>query len=216
MNTDASELNRRREAVAALGSGLRRLTESAVRSTADPETLRRLADEAEKLAADLEAAGRRPLGAIPELDDLRIGQRTFSPVTGAGHPSAPPVIVERNENCVRGRFTLGFAHEGPPRFSHGGVSAMILDELMGWAARTTGSPSMTVDLAFSYRGPVPLGVPLMAEAEVTEQDGRSIRVEGRITPESRPEAVLVEASGRFVTPEPEQISALFPGLEHLL
>lgn len=214
MTTDASD--RHREAAAALGSGLRRLTEAAVGSTAATAELHAFAERAEKLAADLESAGRRPLGSIPDLDDLRIGRRTYSPATGAGHPGAPPVAMVRGENGVSGGFTLGLAHEGPPGFAHGGVTALVLDELMGWAARTTGSPSMTVDLRFAYRGPVPLGVPLTAAAEVTERDGRSIRVRGRVAADARPDKALVEAEGRFVTPEPEQISALFPGMEHLL
>ncbi|SDE25149.1 PaaI family thioesterase [Glycomyces harbinensis] len=216
MTTDASEPDRRREAVAALGGGLRRLTEAAVRSTAPTGELHALAEQVEKLAADLEAAGRRPVGSIPEFDDLRVGRRAYSPVTGDGHPGAPPVAMARAENGVKGTFTLGMAHEGPPRFAHGGVTALVLDELMGWAARTTGSPSMTVDLRFAYRGPVPLNAPLIAEAEVTERDGRSIRVRGRIAAEARPDETLVEADGRFVVPAPEQVSALFPGMEHLL
>ncbi|MCD0443353.1 PaaI family thioesterase [Glycomyces sp. A-F 0318] len=213
MTTDASDL---REAAAALGGGLRRLTEAAVRSTAGPAELHALAERAEKLAAELEAAGQRPLGSIPDLDDLRVGRRAYSPVTGVGHPGAPPVAVVRGEDGVSGRFRLGSAHEGPPGFAHGGVTALILDELMGWAARTTGRPSMTVDLRFAYRAPVPLDAPLTAAAEVVEREGRSIRVRGRVTADARPGRALVEAEGRFVTPEPEQISALFPGMEHLL
>ncbi|GAB4003912.1 PaaI family thioesterase [Glycomyces albus] len=204
-----------REAVAALGAQVRRLNEAAVRAVAEPEALRRLADRAGELAAELEKE-QRPLGVLSELDDLASGQRAFSPVTGDGNPVAPPVPMERIENGARGRFTLGASQEGPPGFAHGGVTALILDEFMGWTAGHTGNPAMTVGLQLSYAQPVPLGVPLEVEAVLAGRNGRTILVEGRIAAEADREAPMVEAEGTFIELEADQIRSLFPDLAHLL
>ncbi|MDX3309741.1 hypothetical protein P1S61_11670 [Streptomyces sp. ME08-AFT2] len=55
----------------------------------------------------------------------------YGPVTGAGSPLAPPMRVTPADGGFVGRCDLGIAHEGPPGYVHGGVSAMLLDELMG-------------------------------------------------------------------------------------
>lgn len=204
-----------REAAAALGSQLRRLNEAAVRSTADPEALRRVADQAAALAAELEKE-RRHLGVLSELDDLAAGLRAYSPVTGDANPLAPPVTMERIENGAKGRFTLGAAYEGPPGLSHGGITAMILDEFMGWSAGHSGNPAMTVALELTYAQPVPLGIPLVVEAVIVERNGRTIQVKGGIAAEADPETALVTAKGTFIELEADHIRAMFPDLAHLL
>ena len=55
----------------------------------------------------------------------------YGPVAGAGSPLAPPMRVTPADGGFVGRCDLGIAHEGPPGYGHGGVSAMLLDELMG-------------------------------------------------------------------------------------
>lgn len=50
---------------------------------------------------------------------------------GAGSPLALPMRVTPADGGFVGRCDLGIAHERPPGYGHGGVSAMLLDELMG-------------------------------------------------------------------------------------
>jgi acyl-coenzyme A thioesterase PaaI-like protein len=45
-------------------------------------------------------------------------------------------------------------------YGHGGVSAMLIDQLLGHAAAAAGHPGVTTDLSVRYRRPVPLDVPL--------------------------------------------------------
>ena len=203
------------EAAAALADQVRRLNEAAVLADAEPADLRRLADRAGALAAELEQR-QRPVGKPSELDDLASGLQFFSPVTGKGNPLAPPVAIERTETGARGRFTLGAAFEGPPGFSHGGITALVLDEVLGRTAAHGGNPAMTVGLELSYAAPTPLGVPLVVEAVLVERRGRTIRVEGTIAAEADPQTVMVEAEGTFVELEADRIRSLFPDLAHLL
>ncbi|GGW59745.1 hypothetical protein GCM10010320_45770 [Streptomyces caelestis] len=68
---------------------------------------------------------------MPEVDEFPGRVRMDGPVTGAGSPLAPPMRVAPTDGGFMGRCDLGIAHEGPPGYGHGGVSAMLLDELMG-------------------------------------------------------------------------------------
>jgi hypothetical protein len=105
----------------------------------------------------------------------------YSPVTGTGSPLAPPIYVTPDSDGVVGRCTLGIAHEGPPGYGRGDMSAMPLDELMGWACAATGMPAMTVSLQVRYYHPVPLETPLRVYARVTGTEDRRIFVDGSIS-----------------------------------
>lgn len=205
------DLEHQREAIAALGHELRLLVDATVRTAASAETLQRLADDVRALTGQLTGRRRAPAD-IPEVDEFPGGVRMYSPVTGAGSPIAPPMRVTSADVGVTGRCLLGIAHEGPPGFGHGGVSAMLLDELMGWACAAAGRPGMTISLRMRYQGPVPLETPLRVSAHVTGSDGRKIFVSGVIATEQDPSTVLVEGDGIFIAPDPEVARALFPSL----
>ena len=102
----------------------------------------------------------RDIAEPASVDSLMGGVRMFNPVIGAGNPIAPPLRIDRGEDGVVGWCTLGHAYEGPPMYGHGGVSAMLIDQLLGHAAAASGHPGVTTDLSVRYRRPVPLDVPL--------------------------------------------------------
>jgi acyl-coenzyme A thioesterase PaaI-like protein len=101
------------------------------------------------------------------------------------------------------------AYEGPPTYAHGGVSALLLDHMLGYATTASGHPGMTVALHTDYRAPVPLRTPLRLTARVTEVTGRKVTARGLITTVAEPDVVLVEAIGTFVAMRPEQARQLF-------
>ncbi|MFF7489115.1 PaaI family thioesterase [Streptomyces luteogriseus] len=203
-------VHRRRTAVSALGREVRALVDATVRTTAAPDALLRVADGVRVLTAQL--TGRRARADIPVVDEFPGGVRMYSPVTGTGSPLAPPLEVTRLDGGVAGTCVLGIAHEGPPGYGHGGISAMLLDESMGWACAAAGMPGMTVSLQMRYHRPVPLEAPLRVLAHVTGTEGRKVYVTGSITTEDDLATVLVAAEGVFVSPDPEHARALFPGL----
>jgi uncharacterized protein (TIGR00369 family) len=119
-------------------------------------------------------------------------------VTGGANPHALPLLIEVRDGGVRAEVVFRPLHEGPPGAVHGGISAMILDHLLGQAVAAAGSAGMTGTLTVRYRRPVPYGTPLVATAEYTRTEGRKTWAEGRISlldGES-----LVEATGLFITP----------------
>lgn len=206
-----AEPEHERAAIAALGHELRTLVDATVRTAASPDTLHRVADGVRSLTRQL-TGRRRARAEIPSVDEFPGGVRMYSPVTGAGSPLAPPMRFGPADGGVAGTCVLGTAHEGPPGYAHGGMSAMLLDELMGWACAAAGAPGMTISLQMRYHRPVPLETPLRVFAEVTGVEDRKTSVCGVITTEEDHSTVLVAADGVFVSPDPERARALFPSL----
>ncbi|MFG3341268.1 PaaI family thioesterase [Glycomyces sp. NPDC048151] len=204
------DLQRRRDLIDDLGGELRALIETAVRTDMSAETLQELVGEVKRLE-DRFTGMRRKRSHIPDVDVFPGGLRVYSPASGPGNPFAPPLRIEPDAEGVSGRCTLGVVHEGPPGFAHGGVSAMLLDEMMGWACYAAGMPAMTISLDVRYRGPVPIETPLELRSRITATADRKLSVEARISAEADPEAVLVSGTGVFVAPDLDQARALFPG-----
>lgn len=200
-----------RAAVAALGHELRALVDATVRTAASPETLHRVAAGVRELTGQL-TGRRRARAEIPSVDEFPGGVRMYSPVTGTGSPLAPPLRITSTGGGVEGTCVLGIAHEGPPGYGHGGMSAMLLDELMGRACAAAGTPGMTVSLQMRYHRPVPLETSLRVFAQVTGVTDRKVSVGGVITTDKDHSTVLVAADGLFVSPDPDRARALFPGL----
>lgn len=217
MNTTASDSQgdaatahrQRRRAVSELGSALRELNEAAVSTEVDVDTLREAAAQAREMTSSLEAASRTR-EQVPSVDSANIG-RYYNPAVGPGHPFAPPLQVDIVDGVVVGTCTLGLMHEGPHTYVHGGVSAMLLDQVLGHAHALRGRSGMTVALSLRYRRPVPLQTPLRIAGWIAEDQDRSGRTHptATITTADDPDTVLVRAEGTFVVPSKDQLRRLF-------
>ncbi len=181
------ELLDRRAAVAELGAELRELADLVTRTEVGAGVLRdcarRLRDVAPALREHV-----RDLAEPASVDNLMGGVRMFNPVIGAGNPIAPPMRIEIGEDGAEGWCTLGHAYEGPPMYGHGGVSAMLIDQLLGHAAAATGHPGVTAD------------------------EGRRVSAVGGITTVAEPDVPLVEAEARFARLRIDQARLLFSHL----
>jgi Thioesterase superfamily len=201
-------LRARRQAIDALGEAVRRLVENAAATEMPAADLLRAADRIRATADEL--AGRvRRRDQLPTADDLLAGVRMFNPVTGTGSGLAPPLRIDLVDGVVTGSCTLGLAFEGPPTYAHGGVSAMLLDQMLGYATSATGHPGLTIDLVLRYRRPVPLQTPLRLHASVVGIDGRIVTAQGWLATGSEPDVALVEATGSFKELRPDQAARLF-------
>jgi acyl-coenzyme A thioesterase PaaI-like protein len=92
---------------------------------------------------------------------------------------------------------------------HGGVVATLLDHVLARAVRAAGRGGLTATLTVTYRRPVPLGVPLLATAEMGATDGRRTTATARIVAEDDPGSTLAEAEGLFVALRPERAADVF-------
>lgn len=204
-------LHGRRAAIGELGDALRDLVGQASATEVGEDELRRVAAQVREAAALL---GRRTRtrGELPAADDLLGGFRMYNPAAGGGSALAPPLRIEADGSQVVGTCSLSLAYEGPPTYAHGGISAMLLDQLLGYAASAAGHPGMTVKLDLRYRAPVPLQAPLRLTAEVAEVNGRRVTARGTIATAAEPGTVLVQATGVFIGIRAEQAARLFGGV----
>lgn len=185
------------EALTALAAQVRELNYAVVHTDLPPSEVAEITDLLAELTARLGSAARE----VPPVVGLPDGtiRQPASPVSGYLNPVAPPVKIHAQPGVVsRSEFTLNDIYEGPPGFVHGGVSALILDELLGNAAAANGTPGMTATLELRYRRPTPLNVPLVAEARTTRVEGRKTFVDATITnPQGQ---VTIEATAMFIMP----------------
>jgi len=121
-----------------------------------------------------------------------------NPVVGVRNPLAPPLTVhhEPDGRCWS-EFILGRIYEGPPGLVHGGISAMILDQLLGEVATDQlTTPKYTGTITVRYLRGTPLG-PLRAEAFIERSDNYKTYARGFISDAQGPTA---EAEGVFIMP----------------
>ena len=201
-------LDERRAAIDDLGAALRILVERSVATEASADDLRRVAAQVRAATLPLGEQVRRR-DQLPSADDLLGGVRLYNPVTGAGSAMAPPLRIETVDSTVVGTCTLGLAYEGPPMYVHGGFSALLMDQMLGYAITAAGNPGMTVNLVTQYRAPVPLQTPLRLTAQIAEVEGRKVTARGTIATAADPGVILVEATGVFVALRPDQARRLF-------
>lgn len=212
MTTLTPDIARRRHAASQLGDALRDFLDAVCANEADPDVLADLA-ESTRAMTDRLAGSERPVLTMSTADERGIGLTMYAPVRGAANPIAPPLTLVRDSaTTMSARATLGRRYEGPPGCVHGGISALLLDEMLGACAIACGAGGMTVKLDLTYRAPVPIGVPIIVRARLVSVDGRKTAVVGSITAVDAPEHPLVEAEGLWVAPRPEVAQRLFGAL----
>ena len=192
------ERKRQEELYGPFTQAVRELVDATIRTTVDDDDIRAARAEIEAITARL----RRD--QIPGAFGVRFAEgRRSRPwgnaVVGLRNAVAPPLVVERHpdENGeVWSDFHLGAAYEGPPDHVHGGVLALVLDQLLGESAGAGGRPGMTGTLTLHYRRPTPLG-DLRAEAWIDRAEGYKTWAKGHVL---GPDGVTVEADGVFILP----------------
>lgn len=192
----------RREATAGLGAALRSVIVAQCSTEVPTENLR----TATELAARIEAllvGDVRPLGEPASVDDSATSIRYFGPVIGLGNPMSPPLVYHSIEDGeVRAHATLDRRFEGPRGFVHGGIIALLLDEVLGYTAAQSGRAGMTAYLNVTYSRPVPLDTELVVSAKIRSFEGRKTFVHGGIALVSNPSALNAEAEALFVQRKP--------------
>jgi acyl-coenzyme A thioesterase PaaI-like protein len=197
---DESASERELEVAGGLADAVRDLIDATVRSQVDLEEQDAIRAEIEALTARLRK-DQLPASYGTAFSYSSGRHHWGNAVIGQRNPIAPPVHVHRGRGRVSAEFTLSAAYEGPPSFVHGGVSALILDQMLGEAAASAGHPGMTGTLSVRYRQPTPLGR-LRAEGEVTRVEGIKTYAEGRILVEQGDGSwrASVEAEAVFILP----------------
>jgi acyl-coenzyme A thioesterase PaaI-like protein len=146
-----------------------------------------------------QATLRMSEGARPALEG-RAPEEFFpySPIVGPRNPIAPPVRMWIDGDRLQGEVTLRAAYNGPPQMVHGGVIALIFDELLGAVNVVHGVGAFTGTLTVRYERPTPLGQPLEMTGWVERMEGRKVFTEGELRFDGQ---VTARAQGVFIRTE---------------
>lgn len=193
------EVERQAALYGPLATAVRALVDATIRTTVDDDEVRAVQAEVEALTARLQARQLPGSYGVHYGSDGK-GRPWGNAVVGLRNAVAPPLVTEHHE-AADGRvwcdFHLGAAYEGPPSLVHGGVLALVLDQMLGESAGAGGRPGMTGTLTLRYRQATPLG-PLRAEAWIDRVDGIKTWSKGHLI---GPDGVTVEAEGVFILPK---------------
>jgi len=189
------EIDAERATYAPIAAATRQLADLSIRTQVSPEDAARAHEHLESAIALL---GKDVDEDSYGVRHSRIGitRAWGNAVVGLRNPVAPPLTIVRDEGRVSAEFELSAAYEGPPSLVHGGVSALILDQLLGEAAAAAGKPGMTGTLTVRYRRAAPLGA-LRGEAHVDRVEGIKTYAVGHI---ADADGICVEAEGVFILP----------------
>lgn len=180
---------------APLADAVRELIDATVRTEVDDDAVGDARAAIEAVTQSLRQR-TRPAGVSFRVDDrpLPLGNA----VVGVCNPIAPPVIVHHDgDGRCWSEFVLGSTYEGPPGLVHGGVSALVLDHMLGEAASDGLTRArFTGTITVKYLRGTPLG-PLRSEAWIDRAEGVKVFARGTISDAA---GITVEAEGVFIEP----------------
>ena len=120
---------------------------------------------------------------------------SFSPVVGPLNPQSLPIEMTFDGERIRGHAVVDARFGGPPHTVHGGVVALIFDELLGNTNYCLGMGAMTGTLSIRYQRPTPLDRALALEGWLDRVEGRKIFTRGTISADGE---VTASAEGVFL------------------
>ena len=192
-----AEIDAIEEAHAPLVSAVRDLVDVAIRTTVPTDTVADAAARVREVVTMLEAeAHPGPVGV--SFNNEGRAWNWGNAAVGRRNAVAPPMAVEQVEpgHC-RAALDLGAPYEGQPGIVHGGISALLLDHLLGETASMGYTKiAVTGTLTLRYVDSLPLG-PVELEGRVERQEGRKLFLRGTI---GAPGSVAIEAEGVWIVP----------------
>ena len=192
----SEDIDRIRSVYQPLAESVRDLIDATIRTEVN-------ADEVAAIKAEIDAAtARLRAKQIDGAFGVRYttgGDRMAwgNPVVGIRNPIAPPLVINRDETGgAYTDFVMGAPYEGPPGHVHGGISALVLDHVLGETASDGITPRFTGTITMRYLRTTKLGR-LHAEAHIDRTEGVKTYVVGHLADE---DGITVEAEGVFIKP----------------
>jgi len=191
------EYERQQALYGPLTEAVRKLIDAGLHTEADEDTVR---DAKDRIEAATELLDGRRRTATTTLRHEGSGRPLAwaNPAIGLRNAIAPPMVIHHEDD---GRcwsdFTLSAAYEGPPGWVHGGISALVLDHLLGEAASEgLTQPRFTGTISLRYLRGTPLGR-LRAEAFIERTEGAKTFARGYL---KDADGTTVAAEGVFIRP----------------
>lgn len=190
------EISRRLSVVEPLTESVRRLIDAVIRTEVDDAEMIAATERIDQVVQTLRSRQRDGSFGTP-FTPAFIGMPWGNAAVGARNAIAPPLQIRAESGVAECEMVLGAAYEGPGGCVHGGVAALMLDQLVGEAASTDGLPSFTGTLTMRYLRPTRLGA-LSARAAVTGREGRKTFVHATLSDD---DGVTVEADAIMIAPK---------------
>lgn len=183
---------------------LRRLAAALVSFEADDALLAAIAESAGRLADQAETGAPLPVRDDyqarryidpPPPDGALMVSMSERPLSGPANVVGFDFVIRREGNEAVGVVRLDRRAEASPNRAHGGLTAALFDDVMGYVNTLEAHAAYTRDLTVRYLAPFPLHVPVTIRARVTERSERRCTVTAEATD---PDGTRVgEAVGTF-------------------
>ncbi|SMY11614.1 PaaI family thioesterase [Brevibacterium jeotgali] len=176
-----------------------RLTRSLAHALVSENDDAELAETVRALATRLLDASEAPAAVTVDDPHPRSGfRRDITPITSAVNPLAPPMAIRREGDESVSDVALPLQYQGPPARVHGGIVALMLDQVLGNAAHSTGLPgAYTRELTITYDAATPLDRPVQVVGRIDRVEGRKRFMSGEVLVDGAPSA---RAHGLWISP----------------
>jgi len=105
--------------------------------------------------------------------------------------------VDEEQRLIQTRWTPTKQFQGYSNIVHGGMIALVLDEMMGNLLWKLKRPAVTAELTVRFHRPAYVGTPISCEAYVKEERGRLFWMEAKA--ENAAGQILATATAKCVT-----------------
>lgn len=142
---------------------------------------------------------RSVLNIQPEHIDNNLTQTTLGGQDMV--PYRPYVFTDDTSGSVLAFYHLGKRLAGHAGIVHGGIPAVLLDEVMGRACfpRLAGKIAVTTKLDLEYKSPIPVGSNVLIRADTREVQGRKAWVDA-VVEDAVDGRIHVKATALFIEP----------------
>ena len=150
----------RRDGVERLAAAVRDLADAVAESGVDRTTLDEVTGALQLLTHRLRTTTEDDAysGLVIKPVDYSVpeGPMPLNPIIGACSPVRPDVRLHFADGTVVGTATFTKRFVGPPGYAHGGISAMLADQVVACTPGAIGVRSITKSLELEYLRPLPL------------------------------------------------------------
>ncbi|MFT7583008.1 MAG: acyl-coenzyme A thioesterase PaaI-like protein [Myxococcota bacterium] len=111
------------------------------------------------------------------LDPYTFGHDQMCFGCGPHNPHGLRLRFRREGDTVTTRFTLGSGHDGPPGILHGGLQAMVCDEVAGWTlVGLRDRMGLTTSMSIRYIRSLRLDQEILGVGEITAETPTSCTI----------------------------------------
>ena len=106
-------------------------------------------------------------------------------------------VVDEEQQMIQTRWTPTKKHQGYVNILHGGIMALVLDEMMGNLLWKLKKPAVTAELTVRFHRPAYVGKPISCEAYIKQEQGRLFWMEAKA--EDLTGRIVATATAKCVT-----------------